>query len=109
MALTELQKIEKQMADLLNKKEELLNSTKNDAVSDINKILEKTGFTIPDLFPEFKKGFKGTRTKTLVKIGNEELEISGKITKDIQQALRNIGLNPNDYDKKKVVEEFVVS
>jgi hypothetical protein len=101
-------KIQKQMEELQKEQEELLNAGKDKAIIDINKILNDNGYSIIDLFPEFKKGFKGVRVKTNVKIGLTELEISGKITKDIQEALRIIGKNPDDYDKKKVIDEFSV-
>lgn len=101
-----LAKLQKQMAELEQQQQELLNAGKTEAKQAIDDILEKYGYSLVDLYPELKKGFKGVRKKTKVVIGGNTYEISGKITKEIQQALRDDGKDPADYNKQKVIDEF---
>ncbi len=97
--------LQKQIEELQAKQESLKGAAKDDAIKKINAILGDT-FTIPELYPEFKKGVFGKREKSIVYIGDEEFEIAGKMSKEISSALVKLGKNPADYNKKSLVIEF---
>ena len=104
-ATKKLADIQKQIALLQKEQDSLLDAAKDDAVKQINAILGNT-FTIPELYPEYRKGVFGKREKTIVYIGDEEFEIAGKMSSEITAALTKLGKNPADYNKAKLVDEF---
>lgn len=104
-----LAEIEKQLKELELKKLQVVEDVKNQAIADIQEILENSGFSLDELFPS--KGKKSTKTKKerkvdILKIDGYEFELKGRITNDVKQKLTEIGKNPDDYDKDKLIAEF---
>ncbi len=97
--------LQKQIEELQAQQESLKGAAKDDAIKKIDAILGDT-FTIPDLYPEFRKGVFGKREKSIVVIGDEDFEIAGKMSTDISAALVKLGENPADYNKKTLVKKY---
>ena len=108
MALSEIEKLNKQIADLEEQKIEVLKKSKTDVKNKITYLLEKSGFTLVELFPTISKK-KITSDGSKVKVNGKvyKLPKSG-IGKSVEKALVELNLNPNDYDRQKLLAEFSV-
>ncbi len=99
--------IDKQIAELQKQKIEVLENSKIEVKEKIEELLEKSGYSITDIFPDLIKKPLSLDVKHKVKINGKAYKLpKNGLGKTVEKALKVIGKNPNDYDRARVMKEF---
>ena len=103
---TEFESIQSQIDDLKLKQINMMKKAKSDTQKEIEKILEKNGFDLSQIFPDIVKKVSPNKSKIVIK--DIEYTFVNRISNPIKQALISLKLDPETYTKQKLIAEFGV-
>ena len=106
MSKLSISEINEQIKALEAQKIEVLKNSKIEAKEKIKEILEDSGYSILDLYPNLTVK-NSTSEGTKVKINGKVYKLPRKgIGKSAAKALMELNKNPNDFDRNKVLKDF---
>ncbi|MEY8200314.1 MAG: hypothetical protein RPS47_13820 [Colwellia sp.] len=101
---TEFESIQSQIDDLKLKQVNMMKKAKEDTEKQIYSILEKSGFSLFEIFPDSVK--KQADPDNIVVINKIEYVFKKRISKGIREALTGLNLDADSYDAEKLIAEF---
>ena len=101
---TEIETIQSQIDGLIKKQGDIFAKAKSDTEKKINDILNSSGFSLSEIFPNQVK--KQAEPDNKIVINKIEYIFKKRVSKEIKQALLNLNLNPDEYNAEKLITEF---